>query len=680
MLLGHLWRLTILSLAISLVGCGNALGPSKKSNREKNSEAPPVVNDPAAGQIPGQTDGGTGTDGLDGEPECEEEATAFQLTYLEDVLPVVNKYCVGCHYPAAAAGGWVLDRHNVLNPDQLPPSEAWKKVVASIENGRMPPTDNKVPAADLSMLKKWVESGAPKQNTVSCEKPEQDAPLSLLACDESLPAKQKPRVWRITHSQWGNSTRAILGADHAEELNFSSDPALYGFDNFSEALRITILQANRYREATQRLANQILDPTRISALRDIYSPGWGTADPDGDRDRFIRNFGFHLFRRPLSDEQVALLRNVHIEGKKSSIGYKLLIEAMLQSPYFLFRRELGINGQLSQYEIAEMLSFTIWDEAPDLELLNLAKANKLSGAVVEQQISRLLSSAKAERLFTRFFGTLLNIKDVKDVSKSEAAFPNFDDQVANLMYQEFELMVRHVMTKKDAKLTALFKGLPSYTNSTLAGFHGLSSTSTNFVETAAAKRGSILTSLAFLTANSGAGDNNPFLRGKILREKLLCMPLASPPANVPPLEDTPDAGFKTRRERFAAHSNSASCAGCHRMIDDLGFSFDHFDATGGFQTQAGGLPVDTKGKFTAFFDGSTPFNDATEMSAVLADSKHLSQCISIQLFRFIRGREDAKNDGCQISDAHAQFTAKDTNLKELVRSILTNANFFKVAE
>jgi hypothetical protein len=611
--------------------------------------------------------------------DCVANPVQHGLTYLEDVLPIANERCVGCHYPSAAAGGWVLDRYGALNPEQLPPAEAWKKAVAAVESGRMPP-NSPLPAEQLAVMKNWIAAGAPKQNAPGCAAPEPVTPRSLLACDPSLVPKSSPRIWRLTHTQWGNSTRAILGAAHAEELNFASDPALYGFDNFSDALRITILQTNRYREATQRLANQVLDVTKISALRDIHSPGWGANDPDGDLERFIRSFGFLLFRRPLSDGQIALLKKVHVEGKKSGIGYKLLIEAMLQSPYFLFRRELGADGVLGQYEVAEVLSFTIWDEAPDLTLLRLASEGKLRGATLDEQISRLLGSPKAERLFTRFFGSLLGIGNVKDVAKNKAQFPTFDAEVAGLMYDEFASMIRHVMTNRNAELPALFRDAPSFTNARLAPFHGTTSTSPGLVETSLPNRGSILTSLAFLTANAGPDDNNPFQRGKTIREKLLCLPLSSPPANVPPLTDTPPEGFKTRRERFAAHVSSPSCSGCHTLIDDLGFGLDNFDATGRWQTVAGGLPVDTAGSLTAFLDGPTTFATATEMSSALADSSHLSQCIALQLFRFVRGREDAASDGCQIESAYTKFRGDQMDLRTLVRAMLANDDFYKVEE
>ena len=66
-----------------------------------------------------------------------------------------------------------------------------------------------------------------------------------------------------------------------------------------------------------------------------------------------------------------------------------------------------------------------------------------------------------------------------------------------------------------------------------------------------------------------------------MREQFLCQQVPPPPpgvdTNLPPVEQTKPV---TNRERLALHTTNKMCAGCHNLIDPIGFGLEKFDAIG----------------------------------------------------------------------------------------------------
>ena len=133
-------------------------------------------------------------------------------------------------------------------------------------------------------------------------------------------------------------------------------------------------------------------------------------------------------------------------------------------------------------------------------------------------------------------------------------------------------------------------------------------------------RGGILGLGAVLLSYAHSDQTSPILRGLFVRERLLCQTFGAPPPNaggVPEID--PDA---TTRERFRQHSDSPACSGCHRLIDEIGFGFESFDAVGLTREHEAGLPVDASGALSGvndLADGTTlHFSRLDELGALLA--------------------------------------------------------------
>ena len=90
---------------------------------------------------------------------------------------------------------------------------------------------------------------------------------------------------------------------------------------------------------------------------------------------------------------------------------------------------------------------------------------------------------------------------------------------------------------------------------------------------------------SILAVTAYPNRTSPVLRGKWVLENLLGTPPASPPPDVPSLEETTDDGeVLSMREATERHRANPVCASCHRLMDPPGFALEQFDAVGRFRT------------------------------------------------------------------------------------------------
>jgi hypothetical protein len=185
-----------------------------------------------------------------------------------------------------------------------------------------------------------------------------------------------------------------------------------------------------------------------------------------------------------------------------------------------------------------------------------------------------------------------------------------------------------------------------------------------------------LTSSGFLASTSHAVNPSPVQRGVFVLERLLCAPTPAPPANVdtnPPQggEDQP----QTNRERYAEHSSNPTCAGCHTMIDGIGFGFEHYDSMGVWRDEDGGRPVDATGQLVAGSDVDGPFDGAVELAHRLADSDTVRDCVATQWFRYSLGRNVEGEDACTEASLKADFAQSGGDVRELLVAIARSDAF-----
>jgi hypothetical protein len=206
----------------------------------------------------------------------------------------------------------------------------------------------------------------------------------------------------------------------------------------------------------------------------------------------------------------------------------------------------------------------------------------------------------------------------------------------------------------------------------LASFYGL--TGSGPMEQPASRRGLLLAG-GFAAANAHFNATAPVKRGAVVRKKLLCQELQLPTTLgvmivVPPPDPT-----KTARERFAAHSASPSCAGCHKLLDPIGFALESFDAVGRFRTTENGKPIDPSGELIAAGDANGTFTDAVGLSALLANSKTVTDCFQRQLFRFASGRSGVEEERTFQDFVRARPSGREGRVLELLVDYAQSESF-----
>jgi mono/diheme cytochrome c family protein len=345
--------------------------------------------------------------------------------------------------------------------------------------------------------------------------------------------------------------------------------------------------------------------------------------------QIVTRLGGEAYRRPLTTNEIDRLMPFYEEESARhgfEAGVRAALEAILASPYFIFRLEKaptdarsGGTYRVADVDLASRLSFFLWGQPPDEELVAAAGRKELSTlAGLERQARRMLADPKASALAERFASQWLRLQDVEKVRPDPNFYPNFDENIAEAMRNETRLFFANLV-KDDRSLLDLLGADYTFLNERLAkhyGITGVSGPEFRRVPYPDATRRGILGHGSMLVQSSLANRTSPVLRGKWVMEVLLGTPPPPPPPDVPDLDAA--AGSKegrllTTRERMEVHRTNATCNSCHRFMDPIGLALDNFDVTARWRTRENGMPLDTAGDF---YDG-TKITSLPELTATL---------------------------------------------------------------
>ena len=427
-------------------------------------------------------------------------------------------------------------------------------------------------------------------------------------------AEERPapttRAARLTHAQWENSVRDLfhLAGDAAFSSLLRSDPVQSGFafDNNSLTLEVDEALWSGYQRAAAEVASFVTsDPARLAK---IAPPAGG--DESARARALASELGLRAHRRPLGEDELgeylalfAMAPALYDGLTPFQAGARILIEALLQSPHFLYRVEASADEAggliaLGDYEIASRLSYTLWNTMPDDALFAVAASSTLRDtAEVERQARRMLGDPRAQEVVEHFHAQLFETERFDDVRPSPAFYPDAPAELGTLAATEQALFVRDLVFEQHGSYADLLTSTDTFVNAELARVYGLGgSFGSSFVKAALdpAQRRGILTHVGFLAANASSVNPDPIHRGVFIARRIACMALAAPPADVPPL---PEPDGRTNRETVEQHTQRPDtiCANCHAtIINPLGFPFESFDAIGQLRSEDGGQPVDTR--------------------------------------------------------------------------------------
>jgi hypothetical protein len=408
--------------------------------------------------------------------------------------------------------------------------------------------------------------------------------------------------------------------------------------------------------------------------------------------RILSTLGRLAYRRPMDDPTLETLMGFYRGGRANNASFDRGIEAALQfilaSPEFLFRFEpdpanatANASYRLSDLALASRLSFFIWSSIPDDELLTLATQGRLKDpATLERQVKRMLASPKSRALVANFAEQWLFLRNLKSASPDLQIFPDFDDNLRMAMKEETTLLFDTIM-REDRSAMDLIEADYTFVNERLARHYGIPGIYGSYfrrVKAPADSRRGILGHGSILTVTSYPNRTSPVQRGKWILTNILGVPPIPPPPDVPALKESGEDGKpRSLRERMEKHRSDAVCAGCHRVMDPIGFALENFDGVGHWRTIDDGSTIDPSG---TLFNG-TKVDSAAALRQMIASRPDVFVGVMTEkMLIYATGRGIDHRDMPTVRKIVAAARAKDYQFSTIVQGIVTSAPFqFKEA-
>jgi hypothetical protein len=518
------------------------------------------------------------------------------------------------------------------------------------------------------------------------------AAVALVGCArEPESPGTEPHVSLVTTEQYLNSLRYVFGPGIELQIQFPPFERTEGLlANGAAIAGISSSQLEQFQSAGATVAAQVVDPGH----RDFSvpcKPASEEAADDACASEFLSKVGRLLYRRPLADAELSVFVESAGSGAKSLkdfyAGLETALEAMLLSPEVLFIVERSEPDpdqpgklRLDAYSLASRLSYFLWDAGPDDELLTAAASGELQTRKGRTRaVDRMLASPRLVDGMRAFFDDMFEFNAFRTVAKDPTIYPDFTSVTAEAAREQtLRTVVNHlVVEKKDYR--DLFTTRASFMTPALAILHETPSRPgwTSFELPADSPRVGLLTQISFLSLHAHPGRSSPTLRGKALREVLLCQHVPDPPPDVDfSIVNNPDAHYPTQRDRVTAHSENASCAGCHKIMDPIGLALENFDGEGSYRTEENGVRIDTSGEL----DG-VKYKDAIGLSQALHDNPGLPRCLVQRAFSYGVGTAaTSKDDRPFLTYLNEQFTADEYRLHDLLRSIVLSDAFSRLKQ
>lgn len=507
--------------------------------------------------------------------------------------------------------------------------------------------------------------------------------LSDLASCEEHEELLETGVRRLSRSQIKNSLNDIFGTS----LSYNEIPDLgdgaqtVGMNELKGRLMVTGSNFELLFEMAKLVTNKLL-------LEKAEFLNCKNSNDETCVKQIGEKYSSMLWRRPASqlneelDEISAKLGN--IDSNESKLKY--VMASLILSDRFLFRSELGVEANdglyyLDDYEIIELLSFSIWDSTPDQTLYNLAnKESKITQAEIITQVDRMLASSKAKESISKILIDYLKLEKLFDVDKDLSL--GFDATIRESLFHSAKLSLNSSIDF-NSNIMSLFSSSNYYVNQSNASIFGLNPTlfTQNYqVVNQASQRYGILNHPAFLASHSMPYVSGIVKRGVFTLEQLLCYDLPEAPTGVESLEIPDDVIVEQISERDLlniTHSAQESCKACHSKIDPAGFGFENFDNIGRFRTtEKNNVPIDSSGKLDSVGEYVLEFNDSKSYSKVINESPQMKECVPRRFLEYYMGVNMEQNS-CEVVKYRKNLMENNFSQSGLLRGLVRLESFTK---
>lgn len=510
--------------------------------------------------------------------------------------------------------------------------------------------------------------------------------------DPSMPATTPPAnpghvvVRRLSAFEYNRTVRDLLGTKLTPGDSFPADDLGGEFDDVGSALSLSPIYVRAYEQAAYALVDDLMSSTDTARKQKILSCDVA-AGGEACAKTILTAFARKAWRRPVSAEEatgllVPVTKAAQL-GAKPTDGLRYGLAGVLMSPFFVFKLEVDPDPtstaprRLNAHELATRLSYALWSSMPDDQLFAAADNDALStDEAVEAQIDRMLADSKAEAFSDAFAGQWLSFRGLQEHEVEPTIFTSYTPALVASMQTEARLYFREFL-QNDLPVQGLMNGRFSFMDSALAMFYGATRTGAaapgDFVrvDTTGIQRSGMLTTGAFLVASSHPTRTSVIRRGQYVFERLMCGEIPAPPPGIPAFPEAQPG--RTARELSAQHRADPMCAGCHNIMDPIGFGLESYDALGGYRTTEGGVEIDTSG---ALPSGAT-FRGGVELADTLAKDPSFVGCVTKKLATFAIGRlMNQPDDSKWISYLSWKASQpKAASVPGLVRAIIVSDAF-----
>lgn len=593
------------------------------------------------------------------------------------IAPLIAQHCLECHDTATKKGGLDLsrqesalaggDRGAVIVPGKPAESRLWELVSAN----EMPRQREHLSESEKKLLEKWLADGAT---------------WSLATIDPAVYALssgvQKVYVQRLTVPEYIETVRSTLGIEIDKEARELLPPDLRadGFKNTAYNLNVDLAHV----EAYAKLAEIIVERIDVAALAKQYT---GSSElTDENVTKVVEPLGKRLLRGPVEKPEVTLYcgisTSVAAAGGNFEEAIGTILEAMLQSPRFLYRIE-GQHGDgsprpLTQFELATRLSYILWGGPPDDELLAAAEKKSLDKAGVSAQVQRMLKDERAKRRSLQFASEWLALDRLATLQPNKEKFPDWDAALAADMRAETLAFFEEVVWKQNRPLSELLNAEVTVVTPRLAKHYGLKldnpgkdDQSVRVDLKPVPARGGILTQGSTLTA--GGDDASMVTRGLFVMHELLRGVVRDPP---PCVDTTPQPSKPGLTQRMVAETRLAnqSCTGCHSKFEPLAFGLERFDGIGSFR-EKDEFGNELREDGNILFPGqgqSIGYKSSAELMDLLAASDRVRETITWKVTQFALSRPLGAEDAAAVTAIHREAQKQGGTYQSLMTAIVTS--------
>ena len=597
------------------------------------------------------------------------------LHFETKIARLFAKNCLECHDSGSMEGGLDLSRKHAafvggdsgkaISPGRTAESLLWTQ----IDSDTMPPEGDPLSAEEKALIRQWIEDGA----TWS---------LELIDPVVYAHGESKGDIWlqRLTVSEYIKSVRSAVGVNIAKEAQeiLPSDLRADGFSNTAYNLTVDLKHVQAY----ARLAETIVKRMDVLKFAAKFSKSQSLST-DATMRNFVAALGKRLLRGPLDEREITnysgIATTVASAGGSFEEAVALVIEAMLQSPRFVYRVEQqrgdGSAWPASDYEIASRMSYIVWGEPPDQELMRAADAGELQdrGQVVAQ-VRRMLENPRAVEQSSHFIAEWLDLDRLKHLRPDPKNFPDWNVALADDMREETLAYFEEIAWKQSRPLADLLNAQFTFATPRLAEHYRLEPKGAGLVRydlTSVPERGGLLTQGSALTI--GGDDASMVTRGLFVLHDLLRGTVNDPP---PGLDTTPvpaKPGMSHRRNAEVRLADQA-CGGCHKRFEPLAFGLEKFDGLGVFrEIDEHGNELQEDGEI--LFPGEAKpvqYRTSAELMDLLAGSERINETITWRVTQFALGRPLGAADYRTMKEIHVAAQEGGGTYASLITAIVSS--------